>query len=749
MSKAYLAALLRGISTEVNSLHENSRNIAEQNRTMTNLVPLKSMMSTLANGNGIAQSYKGGILDLNQNILPSDLQENMTDNLDSINIPLPINCDKAFTRYNLLEAYGSRVAFLESEQGISVFDQNRILAGVTACLTRSQEAGLTIKEGFPFVLIKGAISGIQEYIYSKIDPSEVGGTKKLSKALRGRSFYIAQLTDLIGTWLIDELNLQQANIIFSGGGQFMIIAPNTNEIADKIFTFKRRINLMMTKKFGSTMSLILATVQADQGFIQKSGSYIQIINKKLEKAKRTKHLSYLGELFELVNSTTEGNEIKGDVEFGWWLPKRDFLLEITTKKIDEVLDKFTYWEEEGNNPVVRVLKSKNGLIATFKDFDTAIFLPKTLNDAAAIINTIQPEKSKLIRLNNTNIKELISDSSFKDAKNIGFGFKWVGNYAPTFIDEENNNKYSVLPFDQLANLFEKITEDTDRRIDRAKRQFPLTIMRLDVDDLGMIFAKGMGNNNSFVSMAALSREFHLFFGGYFNKLAELHNIYITYSGGDDAFVVGSWSNIISFAENLQKDFATFVCKNQNIHFSAGIFTCNPHYPVARFAKDTAVQLDKFAKKIKGKNCIRIFGHTYTWEQFHKMLEFKDQLIECTNFAKDKEKFSQGVIYRLLQLVKMTRIGKGKEKDKEKNVNEVYKSISQLYYLFAKHGFTNKKLTENSGNVSTEVIEQLLHDFSELDTSHIENSTQSKTLKYLLPTQYVILKTREHKIKTSW
>ena len=750
---AYERALLRGIvqeddtSSEASNIFAFAKKIAEPSKALNSCGPLQSLMPQLAGGDKKQHGYEGGLLDRKRNFLPLENPIAANSSLDKVNMNLPENCDEAYTRYHLLEAYGSREAFNGSNPGVSVFDQNRILAGVAACIDSGEQA----KEGdaFSFLLIKGAISGIQEYIYGGINRSQVGSTKKLSKRLRGRSFHIAEFNDLIGGWLVDRLNLEQANIIFSGGGQFMVVAPNTKEVVSALTAFKQQINLMISDKFGGTMSFILAHVETDQRLLEEADVYIALVNKKLEAAKKTKHLEYLGDLFERINNYQPVAEIKADEEFGWWLPKRDLLLEITTENVEEIIGKYTYQQViKGSDPEKTELKSKQGLIATFKEFDTLIFLPKNEKEAAEIINDINPTKSRLIRLNNANLEDLITNFSMNVASKIGYGFKWVGNYAPTFKDKENENNPSVVPFEELANLFEKISDKENRVIPHQTRQFPLTIMRLDIDDLGILFTKGLGENNSFANLAAMSREFHLFFGGYFNELAEAHNIYITYSGGDDAFVVGSWSNIIAFSAALHQAFTSFVCKNEKVHFSAGIFTCNPHYPVARFATDAAIQLDKFAKKVPGKNCIRIFGHTYSWDQFHDMLKFKDKLLTCTDLANNKAQFSQALIYRLLQLIKSSRKEVTFKNDKKQNdPSEVYQSVSRLHYLFARNGFTDKELKEKQGRVSAEVVTQLLRDFSKLDAT-VDRPIKSETLKYLLPTQYVILNTREQKIKKS-
>lgn len=67
-----------------------------------------------------------------------------------------------------------------------------------------------------FMLIKGDVSGIQDFIFHI--PS-----KGAAKSLKGHSVYIALLSDVITRYMVREMGLEDANILYNGGGNFYIL----------------------------------------------------------------------------------------------------------------------------------------------------------------------------------------------------------------------------------------------------------------------------------------------------------------------------------------------------------------------------------------------------------------------------------------------------------------------------------------------------------------------------------------------
>ena len=99
-----------------------------------------------------------------------------------------------------------------------------------------------------FMLINGDVSGIQDFIFNI--PS-----KGAAKTLKGHSVYIALLTDVITRYLIREMGLKEANILYNGGGNFYILAP---KICEKKFSaLKTKISELLLHFHGGAIYVAL------------------------------------------------------------------------------------------------------------------------------------------------------------------------------------------------------------------------------------------------------------------------------------------------------------------------------------------------------------------------------------------------------------------------------------------------------------------------------------------------------------
>lgn len=614
--------------------------------------------------------------------------------------------------YYLLHKYTARIssASYKAFPDISLFDHNRATAALVNCLTYPlDEKDLKTfnpeKIKYDFILIKGDLSGIQKFIYSDISLDESGSTKKLAKRLRGRSFYVSLLTDFVASLFIRELELEEANILYSGGGHFLILAPSDKNIEEKINKLEEKINLFLRDKLTSRLTLVLGKDSFDKSLFSNAGEAIQKVNYELNKAKYKKHKAYLEEILFNDKQPDDFNE---DETIGELLPYGKYLIEITSTNAK------------------RLLKSNN-LAACFQPFNSYYFIisePDRGNAKDALTSFFTDYKdeisaARIFKINDTDFLENASDLCKYYDFPISFGFKYIGNSAP--LDEDGN----VLSFEEIAEL--------DRN-QEAKLSYPqLGILRLDVDNLGAIFGYGLGEKVAFSRIASLSRELHHFFCGYVNKLAREHQIYIAYSGGDDAFFIGSWINIIHFANTFRKEFEKFVCYNPNITFSAGIFICDAHYPVAKFA-DKAAEMEKMSKRFNNnsKNANTVFDHTLNWKEFDSMLVFAEKLLQHTKTKEgiENEKLARSMVHRLLRIIKASLYSKGEETGRV-DIDKLNRNVMHLHYLFARHGFTAAEIENTQEELKKEIIKVILTNFNKKEL--VKN--------YLIPTQYVILKTR--------
>jgi len=648
------------------------------------------------------------------------------------------NSQKAYTLYHLLYAYGSRTSLGQKPSVISLFDRNRILAAVANCLCE-KNGDESLDKDKPFILIKGAISGIQEFIYNDIDKSEVGNTRQLAKKLRGRSSYVGLLTDIVAEQLAEELGLEMANVIFSGGGNFIVVAPNTQNTTI-IDDFIRKTNKMLQAKMGNRISLLIAYNPCEEDLFRKTSKYYQKINDTLESLKTQKHVKYIKTTFEYEHQEKDS---KYDVEIGKLLPKSDFLIEIKTKshllnKKNVVLN-FEDWNLYYLAPKVQI---KDGIKKIKEE------IKKALNKVKKTLEKDEIESCKIIALNDTEIfSQLYDIQKDKDFSfPIGFGFKFIGKSTPKaeFEKEEqdsttDNDNTDVLSFDELAKLdYTKKGPNGEIILDEENTlQFRrLAVMRWDIDDLGALFSHGLPHKD-FMHIAAFSREIHLFFSGYINILAEKYQLYVVYSGGDDAFIIGSWFNVINFAIELHNKFQKFTCNNEDIGYSAGIFICHENYPVARFADDAA-DLEKKSKSfrdskgiLKDKNSVTLFNHTLSWEQFKCMMSFAKILLNYTHQnekVKEPNKLARSMVHRLFRIIQSCYDEEGIKIDTKK----LKLNMSRLHYLLARHGFTNEVIQKAETDLVKYVIAIILKHFQ------IEELIEN----YKIPLQYVLLRTRK-------
>ncbi len=130
------------------------------------------------------------------------------------------------TIYSLLQKYTWCVpsATYKDEPDISLFDHAKTTAAIAGCLYHCEIRDESSDN--KFLIVGGDISGIQNFIY-KITKAQ--GIKGISKMLRGRSFYLSLLQEVIARHIIDQIGLFITNILYCGGGRFELLLPNTKE----------------------------------------------------------------------------------------------------------------------------------------------------------------------------------------------------------------------------------------------------------------------------------------------------------------------------------------------------------------------------------------------------------------------------------------------------------------------------------------------------------------------------------------
>lgn len=644
---------------------------------------------------------------------------------------------------------------------ISLYDHNKTVAALASCYSDTED-----KEK-PFLIIAADISGIQNFIYAEnnIDGIDVG---LKAKRLRGKSFFLSLLTDAFSNYLLRVFNVSRANLLINGGGHFIIIVPNSDYNRNLFAEERNKIQLWFFKTFHGELNLILEKLEADDDLYKKYPAWHDKISHLLLQGKKRKSIDILDKVFALDLDKSDYSAFKTELNgeereeyktlnnyekylymqnrlfenIGFNLPYADYILEVTSSSIENI-------------------RNAEKKIVPFEEFHTFYIFIK--NDASLISFLNDNKNSQFDFLRIMRINEPSFDYralGFNILKSISYpvsvGFKLIGKVTAKNEDEGN------LEFKDLAVLNNEAVNEAGNEkgeTDKKELDYPLlAILRMDVDNLGSIFSIGLkreDENKSVDSLARivnLSRDMNLFFLGHLNTIAEKWGIYITYSGGDDLFVVGSWINILNFSLEAKKEFSRFACYNPDVTISGGIYLCKPNYPIGKSAK-FAGEKEKLAKeKSKDKNCISVFGEEISWTNFevlHNYGKELDKLVESDNM---NERVSPGYLHFLL--TQTSDMFKEEDEDpkqentssfidgygKRVNMNKYFNKISKIKYSIAR----------SPRNVNAESIAKLPEKPNEkvrLLSKLISDDKYFLYLRYfVIPASYVIFKNRNSKNK---
>ena len=542
------------------------------------------------------------------------------------------------TFYHLLKKYTSFVpsAVWKSEPDISLFDHSRMTCAIAECLYKNaderyldtiisamshifhgkevdkEEEGVLEEERF--LLIGGDISGVQNFIYSIT-------SKGAAKGLKGRSFYLQLLGDAIAKYILKELDLSIANLLYSAGGHFYILAPKRDGNESLYENIER---IMMEIHDGGLYLAVAEIPVSARDFIKNFDKKWSEIGEKLGEAKKKK-------FFRILNRDLFTPKVDyEDVCHSCGLPSRYRLVEEEDvrkcrlcKSLEELTTKVARKEEIKAHYIIETSPNGDEEEGTW-DWNLSRFgIKYILVDS---LENIDLTGGIVYKLNDTDFIENVNNPS------VSFGFKFL---LQTPLKELND----------LSTSSEGVKK--------------WGVLRGDVDNLGKLFMEGL-ENPTISRISTLSSMLTLFFSGYMNEICRDYKdkVYGIYSGGDDFFIVGSWSILPELARRIYIDFKRFTGDNPLITLSVGIAIApGEKYPIYKVAEYSGEALEK-AKDVSGKDAITFLNTPIKWSVFNKdVLEFRDIL---QNFIKEKPR---GVLQKLYSIYKLYDKYNDKEKAK--------------------------------------------------------------------------------------
>lgn len=617
------------------------------------------------------------------------------------------------------------------------FADNGVIDYKAACMGRQNEL---YRQKNIFLLVSGDMSGIQNFIYTI---SSAGALK----SLRGRSFYLDMVLEHMVDELLDLIELNRCNLLYTGGGHFYLLAPNTTKVIEVLKQLKSACNDWFLQNTGTTLYIEIGwqecsavnfmTVQKNKEKsteYEKTGEIFRQLSNKLSKQKLQRYNSeQLVALFEPVshiNKTLDSSRECGichnsSTELKPFHGKTDG----KTNACDLCNKLYDFGKNilEENKYIFAVIKDKKGLP-----------LPATGNQAYSLHALNEDE------LNKCSI-ETIKRLYTKNASQIGNLFAtnlWVGDYNTRSLSEEK-----TADFLYLAEQSQGI-----------KR---LGVLRADVDRLGQTFATAFRDDTgahylTLSRVATLSRQLSLFFKKYINyicqgniagenetvkhafslwgKQKQARKLAIVYSGGDDLFVVGAWDDVLEFSVDLYQALQRFTAGR--ITISAGMAMLDHNYPVSQMA-NIAGQLETIAKD-SGRNRIALLDatetmwvspddnqkkpvHCYPWHEFiydvigEKLQfllnefnfsgEFNDS-VEATSIGRGKLPIGKGQLYKLVTFLRKRINGSEQQQDKPQRMN-VVRFIYWLARLEPKKN--NEELKKAYGEVKEKLYKWVVDD----------------------------------------
>jgi len=457
-----------------------------------------------------------------------------------------------------------------------------------------------------FVLIGGDISGIQKFIYSIT-------SKGAAKGLKGRSIYLQLLSRAISKYIVNKLGLSITNILYSAGGRFYILTPSDKNREEIYETIERTLlEIHRGELYLSVAEIPIRAIDFLDGNFAKKWDEL---GEKLAEKKKKKFSRILDK--NIFQPYSEYNEI----------------CHVCGQPSDKII------EEDGGVKKCRLCKSfeelagkiagKNEIKARYlvegepsgkEEEGTWMWNISRFGITYDMVEKLDGKKYSLVcKLNDTNF----IDPTSENHTSLGFSFVFQ------------------TPLMELKEMAE--------RSEGIKRW---GVLRGDVDNLGKIFREGLKDNATISRISTLSSMLSLFFNGYMNVICKKYKgkVYGIYSGGDDFFIVASWSILPELAQKIYEEFRRFTCYNPNITLSMGISIApSEKYPIYRIAElsGDALELSKSSLNGTEKNSITFMGFPVKWDVFNGPLqEFKEEL---ERFIEGKPK---GILHKFYAIYKM-------------------------------------------------------------------------------------------------
>ncbi len=607
---------------------------------------------------------------------------------------------------------------------VSLYDHSRTTAALAAALWRWHEAmgqtdeaaaeRLRQRSDFrepKFLLVQGDFFGIQDYIFS------TGGEtrKHAAKLLRGRSFQVSLFAELAALRILDALSLPPTSQVINAAGKFLLVAPNTPHVVSELERIRKELDDWFLKRtFGQAGLGLVWTEACCEDFLRKSRDsgmgFAELTRRAWSALERAKYQRF--GLCDTGGRILEADFSLGVCKYHGHLPadRPDGSCAISRDQIElgQGLVRFDRVLIVDSAAADLLHSSENLLRLEVDIFGYTVAL--TRSEAITGRFGELASSGALRRCWDFSLPQADDETGLKPLWN-GYARRFISAYVPRFQEGEHDprdsGKYQGVTPEDFEGEIKTFTvlACEDRALDADDDKWlgvsALGVLKGDIDDLGTLFLKGLGQP-SFAKWASLSRQVNAFFAFYLPWLLvrEFQNVYTVFAGGDDFFLIGPWRTVQRLASRMREEFTRYVAENPDVHFSAGIATQKAGTPLHMLAQRGAEALRSAKAFTRGeageKNAVTVFGETVAWERWAE-LERRQQRLDQ---LRQMYHLTTGYIYGLLEFIEARR---------QETAGKAEAAMWRSRLQYRTRRFVEDRLRGRDEEGRRQAFEEILHD----------------------------------------
>ena len=507
------------------------------------------------------------------------------------------------TLLGLLERYTWCVpsATYRDYPNIPLYDHLKVTAAIAECLYATGAAKR-------FLFVEGDLGGIQAFLYESAAPSQT--QEGTAQRLRGKSFFLDLAMRTLAERLRRDLGLSACALLWCSGGHFTLLAPDTPAAHATIERLRAMADRWCWEEFLGDVSVSVAVIAASDDDVKNVSALLAHTARALGEAKQQRFATRLS-----------------DPSF-WVLPLKN--------EICRACGRDAYKNEDF--PPEAETDDSQKKCPRCRRFETwGKVLPRTRALALVPVADAGVEDAAFPSLDLAWCL-VRQDAEEPAAATLVLALGGVQNRDLRFLPPQPRATaaYGVSAYSPTVPLDGERPQAFDEMAEAAHGAPFLGVLRMDVDNLGAVFGMGMPERERSLSrLAALSRSVDWFFRGWVPVLAAEpdHGVYVTYSGGDDLFLVGPWDRMVRLSLRIEEDFRAFGCRNPDLTLSGGLALVKGRFPIGRAAERSENLLNGIAKRRKAplpedcdKASLAVFNRKVPWPVMRRVFALAEDVL---------------------------------------------------------------------------------------------------------------------------